>query len=399
MASPDAPLPLAGIRVIDFGRFIAGPYCAMLLADLGADVIRVDRRRGSEDRYTGPVTEGGEGGAFLSLNRNKRSLTLDSSPPAAAEIIRRLAKSADVVVANLPISVLRKMGLDYDALRALKPDIILARISAFGPDGPYAHRPGFDTIAQAMSGAMSLTGFPDAPIRSVVSFEDYGTALHTAFGIMVALYHRAQTGKGQVVDGSLLATGVTFMQALLAERSVTGIERQSRGNAGFFTAPADTYRTVDGWITVQTIGSDMFARWAKLVGRQELIEDPRFAHDLLRADNRETITHAMEAWLANRTTADALAELEGARLPAGPVLDVAQILEDPQLKARELLHYLDYPGAPKPVPLANPAVRLSETPGSIRRRAPTLGEHTDEILGELGYSNAEIQALHVENVV
>ena len=385
--------------MIDFGRFIAGPYCAMLLADLGADVIRVDRRHGSEDRYTGPVTEGGEGGAFLSLNRNKRSLTLDSSQPAATDIIRRLAKGADVVVANLPISVLRKMGLDYDALRALKPDIILARISAFGPDGPYAHKPGFDTIAQAMSGAMSLTGFPDMPIRSVVSFEDYGTALHTAFGIMVALYHRAQTGEGQVVDGSLLATGVTFMQALLAERSVTGIVRQSRGNTGFFTAPADTYRTADGWITVQTIGRDMFDRWARLVGREELVEDPRFRDDLLRADNRETITQAMEAWLVNRTTAQALSELEGARLPAGPVLDLGQVLDDPQVKARELLQYVDYPGAPKPVPLANPAVRLSATPGSIRRRAPTLGEHTDEILDGLGYSAAEIQELRAAKVV
>jgi crotonobetainyl-CoA:carnitine CoA-transferase CaiB-like acyl-CoA transferase len=399
MASSDPTLPLAGIRVIDFGRFIAGPYCAMLLADLGADVIRVDRRHGSEDRYTGPVTEAGEGGAFLSLNRNKRSLTLDSSQPAAAEIIRRLAKSADVVVANLPIRVLRKMGLDYDALRAVRPDIILARISTFGPDGPYAHRLGFDTIAQAMSGAMSLTGFPDAPVRSVVSFEDYGTALHTAFGIMVALFHRARTGQGQVVDGSLLATGVTFMQALLAERSVTGIERQPRGNAGFFIAPADTYRTLDGWITVQTIGSDMFARWTKLVGREELVEDPRFANDLLRADNRETITRAMEAWLAGRTTAQALAELEAARLPAGPVLNLAQVLEDPQVKARELLEYVDYPGAPMPVPLANPAVRLSVTPGSIRRRAPTLGEHTDEILKELGYSDSDIETLRMAKAV
>jgi crotonobetainyl-CoA:carnitine CoA-transferase CaiB-like acyl-CoA transferase len=392
-------LPLAGIRVIDFGRFIAGPYCAMLLADLGADVIRVDRRQGSEDRYTGPVTEAGEGGAFLSLNRNKRSLTLDSSKPGAREIIQRLAKSADVVVANLPIAVLRKMGLDYDALRALKPDIILARISTFGPDGPYAHRPGFDTIAQAMSGAMSLTGFADTPVRSAVAFEDYGTALHTAFGVMVALYHRAQTGEGQVVDGSLLATGITFMQALLAERAVLGTERRQRGNAGFFTAPADTFRTADGWITVQTIGSDMFARWARLVGREELIEDPRFADDLSRADHRDTITQAMDAWLKGRTTGDALQTLEAARLPAGPVLDLEQVLNDPQVQARAMLEYVDYPGAKKPVPLANPAVRLSVTPGGVRRRAPMLGEHTDEILRELSYTASEILALREGGVV
>jgi crotonobetainyl-CoA:carnitine CoA-transferase CaiB-like acyl-CoA transferase len=392
-------LPLEGIRVIDFGRFIAGPYCGMLLADMGADVVRVDRRRGSEDRYTGPVTDQGEGGAFLSLNRNKRSLTLDTSKPESAEIIRRLAKGADVVLANLPVAVLRKMGLDYDSLRAIKPDIILARISTFGPDGPYANRLGFDTIVQAMSGAMSLTGFPGTPIRAAVSFEDYGTALHTAFGIMVALYHRARTGEGQVVDGSLLATGITFMQALLAERSVMGIERRQPGNAAFYSAPADTYKTKDGWIVVQTIGADMFERWARLVGREELIADPRFADDLLRADNRETITEAMNAWLATRTTSEALAELQSARVPAGPVLQLDEVLDDPQVEARELLRYVEYPGAPKPVPLANTAVRLSATPGGIRHRAPMLGEHTDEVLRELGYSNDEIAALRAGAVV
>ena len=158
--------PLAGIRVIDFGRFIAGPYCGMLLADMGADVVRVDRRQGSEDRYTAPITDVGEGAGFLSLNRNKRSLTLDSSKPGAAELIRRLVKTADVVLANLPIGVMKKMGLDYDALRAIKPDIILARVSTFGPDGPYANRAGFDAVVQAMSGAMNLTGFPGPPIRA-----------------------------------------------------------------------------------------------------------------------------------------------------------------------------------------------------------------------------------------
>src|SRR5258708_195163 len=322
--------PPAGIRVIDFGRFIAGPYCAALLADMGADVIRVDRRQGSEDRYIGPVAETGEGGLFLSLNRNKRNLTLDTSKPASVEIIRRLAQGADVVVANLPMNVLQKMGLDYDSLRAVKPDIILARISTFGPDGPYASRVGFDTVAQAMSGAMSLTGFPGAPVRDVIPFEDFGTALHTAFGVMVALYHRAQTGRGQLVDGSLLATGVTFMHALLAERSVLGVERQQAGNAGFHAAPADTYRTCNGWILVSAIGPEMFARWARLVGREDLLTDPRFGDDLSRANHRAVITGAINAWQATRTTAQAVPDLETALIPAGPVLNACQWPEDPQ---------------------------------------------------------------------
>jgi crotonobetainyl-CoA:carnitine CoA-transferase CaiB-like acyl-CoA transferase len=391
--------PLAGIRVVDFGRFIAGPYCAMLLADMGADVIRVDRRQGSEDRYLAPVTQTGEGTHYLSLNRNKRSLTLDTSKPESAEIIRRLAARADVLVANLPIDVLKRMSLDYDALRAVKPDIILARISTFGPDGPYARRPGFDAVAQAMSGAMSLTGFPGTPVRDAVPFEDYGTALHTAFGVMVAIYHRAQTGRGQLVDGSLLATGITFMHALLAERSVLGVQRRQQGNAGFHAAPGDTYRTRDGWIVVSAIGPEMFARWARMVEREDLLADPRFADDISRANHREAITEAMNVWLATRTTAQAIADLEAARIPAGPVLDLGQVLEDPQVRARDLLKYVDYPGAPKPVPLADTAVRLSATPGSIRHRAPTLGEHTDEVLRDLGYGEEEIQTLRKAEVV
>jgi crotonobetainyl-CoA:carnitine CoA-transferase CaiB-like acyl-CoA transferase len=393
------PGSLTGIRVVDYGRFNAGPYCAMLLADMGADVVRVDRRQGSEDRYLASLSKSGEGAHFLSLNRNKRSLTLDTAKPKSAEIIRRLVASADVVVANLPIDVLKKMGLDYDALRAIKPDIILARISTFGPDGPYAGRLGFDAVAQAMSGAMSLTGFPGAPVRDAAPFEDYGTALHAAFGVMVALYHRARTGQGQLVDASLLATGVTFMHALLAERSVLGIERQQAGNTSFHAAPADAYRTRDGWIVVSVVGPEMFARWARLVGREDMLGDPRFADDLGRANNRASITEVMNAWLAIRTSMQAIAELEAARIPAGSVLDAGQVLEDAQVKARELLKYVEYPGVPKPVPLANTAVRLSATPGGIRHRAPTLGEHTDAVLRELGYTEEEIKTLRGAGVV
>jgi crotonobetainyl-CoA:carnitine CoA-transferase CaiB-like acyl-CoA transferase len=391
--------PLTGIRVIDFGRYIAGPYCGMLLADMGADVIRIDRRQGSEDRYVAPVTREGEGAGFMSLNRNKRSLTLDTAKPESAEIIRRLVQGADVVIANLPIGVLKKMGLDYEALKVIKPDIILARISTFGPDGPYANRVGFDMVAQAMSGVMSLTGFPGAPVRALIPFEDYGTALHTAFGVMVALFHKARTGEGQIVDGSLLSTGVTFAQGLLAEREVLGIERRQIGNASFYAAPVDAYRTRDGWIVVSVVGDDMFERWARLVGREEFIGDLRFHDDLLRALNRKPIEEAMNHWLASRTSAQAIADLEAARIPAGPVLSPREVLDDPQVKARKLLQYVDYPGAPRPVPLASTPVQLSVTPGEIRHRAPTLGEHTDEVLKEIGYSAPEIAALRDAEVV
>ena len=395
--------PLTGIRVLDFGRFIAGPYCAMLLADFGAEVIRIERREGGEDRYVAPITDPvsgmGEGPLFIGLNRNKKSVTLDPARPESREIKRRLIASADVVVANLPINVLRKLEIDYASLAAIKPDIILTQISAFGAEGPYANRVGFDPVAQAMSGAMGLTGFPGAPIRSVVPFEDFGTALHAAFGAMVALYERQKTGRGQVVDASLLATGVTFMQALLAERHVIGVERRQQGNTAFHVAPSDTYQTKDGWIIIHVIGNPMFERWAKLTGRVDLIDDPRCADDISRANNHQFITEAMNAWSSQRTTEEAMRELDEARVPCGKVYDLGEVFDDPQVKARELIGFAEYPGSARPVPTPNTPVRLSETPGEVRSRAPMLGEHTDEVLRELAFSDVEITVFRDSGVI
>ena len=393
------PGPLEGIRVIDFGRFIAGPYCAMLLADFGADVIRVERREGGEDRKLGPVTESGEGGLFLTVNRNKRGITLDLGSPRAREVVSRLVASADIVVVNLPLAVMEKHRLDYDSLRAIKADIILVMASAFGPDGPYAERVGFDGVAQAMSGSMSLTGFSGPPLRSIVSWVDYGTALHGAFGAMTALYHRERTGRGQVIDVSLLATGVTFMTPLLAERKTMGIRREQLGNTGYYAAPSDVYRTRDGWIIVPTIGNQMFHRWARVIDRQDLIDDPRCKDDISRGNNAALINEAMSAWCSQRSREQAIAELERARIPCGACYDLGEVLEDAQVNSRGLLEELEYPGGTQPVPIASPPVRSSEAPARPCRRAPTLGEHTVEVLSEIGFTTDEITALRNDQAI
>lgn len=389
---------LEGVRVLDFGRYIAGPFAATLLGDMGAEVIRVERRGGSEDRFVAPVAASGEGALYVGLNRNKKGITLDPMKPQGQEIAHRLVATSDVVVANLPINVLRAMRLDYETLQGVKPDIILVHASTFGPDGPYANRVGFDTVVQAMSGAMSLTGFPGPPLRDIVPFEDFGTALCGAFGALGALFERQKSGQGQMVDVSLLSTGITVMQTLLLERHLTGIVREQQGNTGYHAAPSDVYRTRDGWLLLSVIGNPMFRRWANLVGRPDLIDDPRCCDDITRGDNHALINQVMQDWSEHRTTDECIRELESARIPCGPVYNLEQTLSDPQVQARQLLQPVEYPGI-GPVPLPATPVRLSRTPGGIRHRAPLIGEHTDEILQQAGYTLEEIETFREQGVV
>lgn len=390
---------LQGVRVLDFGRYIAGPYCATLLGDMGAEVIRIEKVDGSEDRFVSPVTENGDGALFLQLARNKRSMTLNPMKPEGREIVKKLMATADVVVANLPPDTLRAMGLDYDSLCAVKPDIILTMISAFGQGGPYANRVGFDGLGQAMSGCMYLTGTPEQPVRAWGPWVDFGTASLSAFGTMAALYERAKTGKGQIVEGSLFNTALTIMNGTLIEQHTIRRDRVASLNRAQTAAPADTFRTKDGWVLVQTVGGPLFKRWADLMGEDHWLDDPRFKDDISRGDNSEIISERLARWCAERTSEEVLAAMEEARLPAGPVLSPQEVLDDPHIAAKGLFQATEYPGLERPAPLMKTPVELSETPGEIRERPPTLGEHTNRIMRELGYGDEDIDALRSKRVI
>lgn len=390
---------LHGIRVLDFGRYIAGPYCAALLADLGADVVRIERREGGEDRWVAPVAADGAGALYLAMNRNKRGMTLDPAHPQGREIVQKLVATADVVVANLPPEVLRSLSLDLESLRRVKPDIILTTVTAFGAGGPWSHRHGFDGIGQLMSGAAYLTGTPEQPMRAAVAWVDFGTASVSAFGTLAALIAKRETGRGQKVEAALLRTAVAFTNSALLEQQVIQVNRVATQNRGQTSAPSDVFRTKDGWIIAYAIGNPMFRRWARLMGEEHWLTDPRFKDDQGRGDHGDVISKRMAQWTTERTTDEALAELEKAKIPAGPLYSPQQALEDAHIRAAGLLHDTDYPGLPRPAPLAPTPVGLSETPGRFAHRAPMLGEHTDEILAELGYSEAAIDALRAANVI
>ena len=390
---------LDAIRVLDFGRYIAGPFCAALLADLGADVIRVEKVRGSEDRFVIPLNEAGDGAMFMQVNRNKRGLTLNPMKPDGREVVRRLVATADVVVANLPDSALTAMGLDYRSLAAVRPGVILTSVSAFGAGGPLSGKLGFDGIGQAMSSAMYLSGRPGEPTKSYVPWVDFTTALSATVGTLAALMARQQTGRGQEVKGSLLASALTIANTPLIEQAVNAPDRVATLNRSQVSAPSDTHRTRDGWILVQTIGQPLFERWTALIGESPWLEDPRFKDDISRGDHGEVISERMATWCAERTTEAALSALEEARIPAGPVYSPQQTLDDPHVQAVRFLKAVEFPGPSSPAPVADTPFSMSETQTGIRHRAPLLGEHTDQILSELGYKPAEIVALRAARVV
>ena len=393
------PGVLDGIRVLDFGRYIAGPFCGMLLGDMGAEVIRIDKLAGSEDRYLVPVADSGEGPLFLALNRNKKSLTLNPMKPQGQKIVKELVKTADIVIANLPQPTLEAMGIDYDSLKSIKPDIILTTVTAYGNGGPYSERVGFDGVAQALAGATYMGGRPGDPMKSFVPFADFGTATMAAFGTLSALIERNKSGNGQLVEAALTRTVMAFNIALLAEEAIKAIDRPSYGNRGYSAGPSDIFKTTDGAVMVQVVGQPLFERWAKLMGEESWLEDPRFATDMDRGQNGELLSARMQMWCKDMTTKEVLDALDEARIPCGPVLSAKQVLQDPHIKAMDFLQKMDFPGLKSPIPINTTPVKLSETPGTIRQRTAKLGEHTSEILEALGYSLDEISEMRDARVV
>jgi crotonobetainyl-CoA:carnitine CoA-transferase CaiB-like acyl-CoA transferase len=392
---------LAGVRVLDFGRYVAGPYCATLLGYLGAEVIRIEKRDGGEDRFIAPIASSGEGGVFFQTACNKRSVTLDPATPQGREVVRRLLRTADVVVANLPPAALKSLGLDYASVTAIRPDIILVTQTSFGTSGPLAERGGFDGVGQAMSGAMHMSGTPGHPSKAAAPYVDFSTAVLSAFGALAALLERNRSGRGQEVSANLLGTAMAVFGSHLAEQGALGLDRVPSGNRVQTSAPSDVFATRDGHVLTHTVGNGLFRRWARLMGDAERwLDDPRYQSDAGRGDHSADILARMREWCAQRTTAEALRELDAAGLPAGPVHTLQQALDQPQIAAMQLLREIaDFPGLPRPVPVPDLPVRLSVSGGGITQRPPLLGEHTDSVLGGLGYSAAEIAELRAARVI
>ncbi|MFP6802461.1 MAG: CoA transferase [Pseudomonadales bacterium] len=394
---------LKGIRVLDFGRYIAGPFAGALLADLGADVIRIEKVDGSEDRYTTPVNPGAEdgevGSMFLHLNRNKRGITLNPKKPGSDVVKRRLIESADVVLANMPQSGLKDIGIDYASLVAIKPDIILASSSAFGASGPFGDRVGFDGVAQAMSGNLHLTGEENQPTRNFHPYVDFTTGALNTVAILSAIMHRQQTGEGQEVQGALLASALTVAGSTLIEQALTNVNRVASGNRGQTAAPSDTFKTKDGWVLVSAVGQPLFERWARLMEDDFWLTDSRFSDDATRGKHSEMISDRMQQWTKTRTTVEVVEALDTARIPCGEVLTPQEALDHPQVQAMGYLEDLTYPGVEGTYPLPRIPIEFSKIERSKPRRPPLLSEHTADILIELGFSNDEITSFREQRMI
>lgn len=392
--------PLAGLKVLELAQIMAGPTAGMLLADMGADVVKVEKVPGGDDTrsYSEPQVNG-ESAPFMVMNRNKRSIAVNLKHPAGVEVVKRLARSADALTENYRKGTMEKLGLGYEALKAVNPALIYCSVSGYGRTGPYADKGGFDLIAQGMSGLMSITGRPgEEPVKTGSPIADINAGILAALGIVAAYVHRLRTGEGQLVDTSLLEAGIQQTYWHAAIYFATGVSPEPTGSAHLLTAPYQAFPTRDGWINVGGANQANWERIARLAGGDALLADPRFLTNTERMRHRAELAELLGALFRKRTTREWVEALDAAGIPAGPVNTIAEMVNDPQTLAREMVVELEHPRAGRTRAIGLP-IKFSATPGKVARAAPVYGQHTREVLREGGYGDAEIDALHRDGAV
>ena len=386
--------PLKGMRVIELAHIMAGPVCGLMLADMGADVIKVEKPTGDDSRRFTPPEIEGESAAYMMMNRNKRGISLNLKDPDAVDILRKMLAEADVVIENYRKGTMEKLGLSYEDLARANPRLIYCEISGFGRTGPYAERGGFDLIAQGMSGLMSITGEGPGrpPIKVAAPISDINAGILGAMGVSAAYANMMQTGLGQKVDTSLFEAAIiqTYWQSAIA--FATGVRPEPLGSAHPLNAPYQAFQTSDGWINIGAANQSNWMRFLDVIEAPELNEDPRFSSNAQRARNLAPLIEILNTYMVQDTTESWLVRMEAAHLPAGPVNDILQMHNDPQALARKMIVDVDHPVAGTVKTIGHP-VKFSRTPAHVVDAAPILGQHTREVLTETGYNLAQIDAL------
>jgi crotonobetainyl-CoA:carnitine CoA-transferase CaiB-like acyl-CoA transferase len=398
LQAANRPLPLAGVRVLDVSQVMAGPYCCMLLADLGADVIKIEPP-GTGDQTRGAMgfkMKGSDSMGFLNMNRNKRSVALNLKSKAGKQVFFELVKTADILVENYRPGVMKKLGIDYAVLKEINPGLVYASISGFGQTGPWAERPGFDLMAQAMSGVMSVTGYPDGPpVKAGVPVADIGCALFAVYAILAAHIGKKNTGEGQFIDASLFDAALAFSIWDTSQYWGTGVEPYKLGTANHMSAPYQAMKAADGYFVMGATNQKLWALLCEKINRPELMNDARFMTNPLRLANREVLVNELEKTFVTKTGAEWVDLLLAEGIPAGPINTYPEAFESEHGKHRQMRMEIDHPIEGK-VPNIGFAVKLSGTPQQVRMHPPLLGEHTNSVLAEIGITGEALKAFEAD---